>query len=113
MIKVGAGMTGARNKDITSILTALRTVAARSLSLGPTRTPKRQNFDTGHPHLCTGYFGITPYLYRIYTAASASLWLGKSLAYLGIPTMVKTLLKCAESPKAQIFCPALAASINN
>jgi len=35
-----------------------------------------------------------------YSAARASVWVGKRPAYLVIPTMVKTLVKCAERPKA-------------
>ena len=35
-----------------------------------------------------------------YSAASASAWPGNSPAYLVMPTMVKTLAKCGESPKA-------------
>jgi hypothetical protein len=39
-------------------------------------------------------------LQRHYSAASASAWLGKRPAYLVMPTMVNTLVKCAERPKA-------------
>jgi hypothetical protein len=35
-----------------------------------------------------------------YSAARASAWLGKRPAYLVIPTMVKTLVKCGERPNA-------------
>ena len=55
------------------------------------------------------FLGINP----IYSAAMASGWVGKRFAYLVMPTMVKTLLKCAERPKAETFWPALAASMSS
>ena len=50
---------------------------------------------------------------HIYSVSSASAWLGNRPAYLVIPTMVNTLVKCAERPKATTFCPALVASISS
>lgn len=38
-----------------------------------------------------------------YSAARASAWVGKRPAYFVMPTMVKTLVKCGERPKAYTF----------
>jgi len=48
-----------------------------------------------------------------YSAASASACPGNSPAYLVMPTMVKTLVKCGDSPNAYTFWPALVASIRS
>ena len=45
-----------------------------------------------------------------FNAASASDWPGNRHAYLVIPTIVKTLLKCGDNPNAEIVCAESAPS---
>lgn len=70
----------------------------------------------GAAWLLTGVQLSGPWMDRsvaAYSAASASAWVGKSVAYLGMPTIVNTLVKCAERPQTETFCPAVAASISS
>src|SRR4051812_3600316 len=87
--------------------------------------PRSQNRDLGHPmscekldsHVSESRRGAPTMVVmrsraRVYSAARASAWLGKRPAYLVMPTMVKTLVKWGDRPKAYTFWPELAASMS-